>query len=446
MNEFRHIRSAAVIAGLLASLASATTAPVSLSTTFVGTGVTALSTPTNYEAFVGASRTTTGAIVAAGNFGTSVGSDLVVARFTSDGRLDTSFGLGGVAMHDAGARDDSLRAMTALADGRIVAVGQSGGRALVAMFRSDGRLDTGFGSGGYFRIAVVGAARTGLSSVSLKADGGILASGSVLLADGEHVLLLSLDARGALDARFDQDGVRVVRETLGADSRSQLLADGRIVVAARAPGAVLVMRFDAAGGLDPSFGNGGVASAPRLNATPIVALALVPEGYVVAERADARLTLFDVAGQPRAAQALAAGGALAGLARGADGRFVLAFAAAAAQGSTAQLSTVTLQTMSPSTTRPRTAAEVNAARAACQRITARSAKTACLAAATLPITVSGTPIAPTFAVSAKVALPVAGAEVLALQLAANGAVLIAGYAIDGGDTDFLLNVAQLAAP
>ena len=59
--------------------------------------------------------------------------------------------------------------------------------------------------------------------------------------------------------------------------------------------------------------------------------------------------------------------------------------------------------------------------------------------------VPGLPIAPIFALGIKIALPTRGAEVLGLQLGATGALVIAGYAVVGGDTDFLLNAAQLVA-
>jgi uncharacterized delta-60 repeat protein len=430
---YHFVRATTVAAALLAWCAIAAT-----------DGAAALSTAANYEAFVGAMRTASGAIVAAGNIGTSQGSDLVVARFTRDGRPDPSFGVGGIAMHDAGARDDSLRAMLALADGRIVAVGQSGGRALVAMFRADGSLDPGFGIGGLVRSGVIGAARSGLSSVSLRPDGGLIATGSALLGDGEHVLVVALDARGTLDARFDLDGLRVVRELNGADSRSLILADGRIVVAARAPGAVMLMRFDASGALDPSFGIGGIASAPGSGATPIVALAAIPEGYVVAERAAARVTLFDSNGTPRLTQELATGSALMALARATDGRIALALGSPTAASGPVQVGAATLRTVGPSITRPRTQAEILAARRACTRL--KVGRAACLAATRQRITVPGAPIPPNFAVGSSRSLPVTGAEVLALQPGANGALLVAGFRFVGADTDYLLAQAQLSNP
>lgn len=415
-------------------------APTDLSSSSV-----ALSTPTGYEAFVGAVRGTDGKVVAVGNYGTGLGSDLVLARFAADGRPDAAFGVGGIAFHDAGGRDDAVRAMTTLPDGRIVAVGQSGGRALIAAFRADGSLDPGFATGGWFRGSVVGAARVVLNAVSVKPDGGIVASGSALMSDGEHVVLFVLDANGALDRRFDLDGIRVVREALGTDARSALLADGRIVVAARAAGQLQVMRFLADGRLDLAFGGTGLVALPTSDGSPLAGLALAPEGYVVAERYGARLTLVDAAGALRTRKSLSTTAAATALARAADGRFAVTLATVASGGTLVEIGAATLQTVGPSTTRPATAAEVTARRNACNRIAAFAARRSCLATINAPVVVPGRPITPTFALAAKAALPVRGAEVLALTAAttASAEALLAGFVIDGADTDFFLNLSVL---
>lgn len=444
MSKLISIRRATILASILAGVAAAATTPLAVNTAFATTGVTALSTPVNYEAFVGAMAQADGKVVAAGNFGTSQGSDLVLARFRADGTLDAGFGLGGIALHDAGSISDSLRAMALLPDGRIVVVGQSGGRALIARFGADGGADASFGTGGFFKTGVVGAANARLATLSVLPDGALLGVGSVMLADGEHVLMVKVDPNGALDRSFDQDGVRVVREALGSDPRSQRLADGRIVVAARAPGWLRVMRFAADGSLDPSFGSGGIASFPTTAVTPTTALATLPEGYLVAERADARLTLVDSNGTLRSAQALAPGAELAALVRSPDGRVVLALDTLAQGGRVAQLGIATLQTSTPSTTRPATTRERNAARSLCLTVLAGARRNACLAAAARPIVVPGTPITPVFTVGATLGLKY-GAEVLALRLESSGTLLTAGYVIAGGDTDFHLSVATLAA-
>lgn len=434
-----------VCAAMFLETASAAPAPLVASGAFSGRGVAALSTPLNYEAFVGAVRLSSGAVVAAGNFGTGQGSDLVIARFNADGRLDPSFGLGGAAFADAGAPDDSIRTMKVLADGRIAVAGRSGGRAMVAMFRGDGSLDPTFAVGGILRTSLIGAAIAGLSDLVVLPDGRLLASGTALMSDGEHVLLVRITPTGALDRSFDDDGVRIVREALGADPRSRPLPDGRIVVAARAPGALQVMRLDPDGRLDLAFGGTGIVSWPTSQATPIAALELVGDGYLVAERADGRLSLVGPDGALRATQSVLPGAQLTALVRHADGRVVASSDAVVSTGRRSTMDVLRLQTTMPATTRAPSAAEIKLARQRCAALRVGAARNACLASAARPVSVPGAPITPTWTLQKGLVLAGGDINVLAIELADNGQLIAAGYAVVGNQTDYLLSVAQLAA-
>jgi uncharacterized delta-60 repeat protein/uncharacterized repeat protein (TIGR01451 family) len=93
-----------------------------------------------------------GRIVAAG-LGSSAADqppDLVVARFASDGTLDTSFNGTGVVSTDFGGYDSAVAVRTA-ASGKILAAGwtlNGGGDFVLARYNVDGSLDSTFGSGG----------------------------------------------------------------------------------------------------------------------------------------------------------------------------------------------------------------------------------------------------------------------------------------------------------
>lgn len=445
MSKSLGICSALVCASLLASETLAGPAPLAASTSFRSTGVAALSTPLNYEAFVGAVRSASGAVIAAGNFGTSRGSDLVIARFRADGTLDPGFGLGGAAFLDVGSTDDSLRVMTQLADGRVAVAGRSGGRALIAVVRANGTLDPAFAAGGVLRTSVIGAASAGLADLVAMPDGRLLAVGSVRMSDGEHVMVMSVTAQGELDRRFDNDGVRVVRESLGADPRIRLLPDGRILVAARAPESMQLVRFHPDGQLDASFGGSGIVSLPASPATPTTALELLADSYLVAERADGRLSLIGPDGSLRASQRLAPGAQLMALARHADGRVVASLSTVGSAGRKTTFDVLRLQTSMPATTRAPTAAEVKLARERCAALRAGAQRNACLAAATRPVSVPGAPITPTWVLQQGLAFTGTDLNVLALAIAAGGQVLTTGYAVNKDQTDYLLSVAQLAA-
>ena len=82
--------------------------------------------------------------------------DVAMARYNSDGSLDTSFDGDGMVVSDLGADDEAIRALTMDGDGNIVAAGNGGGDYLVARFSSSGQLDASFGNGGKVFVDFVG--------------------------------------------------------------------------------------------------------------------------------------------------------------------------------------------------------------------------------------------------------------------------------------------------
>jgi uncharacterized delta-60 repeat protein len=202
---------------------------------------------------------------------------LVLARFTSSGSFDRSFGSGGVVRGPAipGSRDtNSLgRAVTVQPDGRLVVVGSAtdptGAYAdglIVERYNSNGSLDASFGSGGVV-TALTGQSFGDGYAVALQPDGKIVAAGSATAAGSggiaPRVAVLRLNADGSLDASFGAGGIDVL--DLGAYSYARAIAlqpGGQIVIAgSRGPGAqsatALIARLTASGALDRSFAGTG---------------------------------------------------------------------------------------------------------------------------------------------------------------------------------------------
>jgi uncharacterized delta-60 repeat protein len=126
---------------------------------------------------------TDGKIVAAGTTVASNGLDqfFAITRYNSDGTLDNSFGRRGLATVDFGSFDQSARSVLLQTDGKIVAVGyadteSSDSDFLVARLNSNGRLDTTFGIGGTVRTSF-GDLNGGANSSVLQPDGKIVAAG-----------------------------------------------------------------------------------------------------------------------------------------------------------------------------------------------------------------------------------------------------------------------------
>jgi uncharacterized delta-60 repeat protein len=92
-----------------------------------------------------------GKIVVAGYTFVGPGADFVLLRYNSDGSLDSSFGSGGKVVTDLGSDRDEADSLVIQADGKIVVAGSTGSGSgsdfAVARYNSDGSLDTSFGAG-----------------------------------------------------------------------------------------------------------------------------------------------------------------------------------------------------------------------------------------------------------------------------------------------------------
>ncbi|MFI1917365.1 delta-60 repeat domain-containing protein [Nocardia sp. NPDC020380] len=141
------------ISGCSSSQASST-APGRLDSSFGsgGKAVTDLGSPAGVANAIAVQSD--GKLVLAGSTrDANQGDDFAVVRYTPDGQLDSAFGTGGKVTTDFGGKDDSAVATVLQEDGKIVVAGTSHGTSTgdniaVARYNPDGKLDSGFGSGG----------------------------------------------------------------------------------------------------------------------------------------------------------------------------------------------------------------------------------------------------------------------------------------------------------
>ncbi len=226
--------------------------------------------------------------------------DFILARFTPEGAPDIAFGVGGAVTTDFGGESwDDARALALQPDGSVVLGGStnagSGPGVLfgadqlgLARYTPQGMLDRTFGDGGMVTVdggSMVEAVR----ALALKPDGAIVAAGFV---NGEHrgdLLLARFTHYGGLDFTFGSGGLTIT--DLGSGSErlegvaiqpdGWIVAAGQVAVDRHADFAVV--RYDPGGRLDPSFGRDGLATfdfGGREDRTH--GLALQPDGGIVA--------------------------------------------------------------------------------------------------------------------------------------------------------------------
>jgi uncharacterized delta-60 repeat protein len=235
-----------------------------------------------------------GKIVVAGTRFTSSG-DFAVARYNTDGSLDTSFGTGGLVFTDLnGGSADLARAMALQADGKIVLAGDTSATVVpadqdfaVVRYNTDGSLDTTFGTGGIVMTDFGAQFFEGAFSVAIDSAGRIVAAGgSFNFTTARDFAVARYNPDGSLDTTFDGDGrvitpLSLTNVDIAADVAIQ--PDNRIVVVGFANGKMALVRYDTDGSLDTTFGGTGVV-APSFGGISDEASAVIvqPDGKVLA--------------------------------------------------------------------------------------------------------------------------------------------------------------------
>src|SRR5262249_35037563 len=125
------------------------------------------------DVFNGVAVQADGKVIAVG----TDGSDFVVARYNTDGSLDTSFDADGVRTLDVGGAADKATAVAVQSDGKIVVVGSDGADAVVARLDADGSTDTSFSADGRQTIDLGGTADTA-NAVAIQPNGRIVIAGT----------------------------------------------------------------------------------------------------------------------------------------------------------------------------------------------------------------------------------------------------------------------------
>src|SRR6266498_154117 len=164
--------------------------------------------------------------------------DFAAARYLSNGTIDTTFGVAGKVRTDFGDQNfDRARSAALQPDGRIVAAGfaisHGGGvqNFAVARYTSNGALDTTFSRDGRNQIDF-GNCCQGATKVLLQSDGKIITvGGSNGESSDDDFLLARLNPRGSLDNTFGIGGkVRTSFGDLnGGANGAALQSDGKIV-------------------------------------------------------------------------------------------------------------------------------------------------------------------------------------------------------------------------
>ena len=205
-----------------------------------------------------------------------------VVEYNPDGSLNTAFGSGGIVPQlFAGSsggllQGAALEPMGTTGDSKILLAGSDYGQYGMALMRlnANGTLDTTFGNNGQV-VTPIPESSSNLSGEHAQGVA-VTSSGQIVVAGADNststVLLARYNANGTLDTTFGKGGIVTTAfppSALGFGLAMTLQPDGKIVVVGSDQNAGLVLRYNANGSLDTTFGNGGiVTTALNVGASP----------------------------------------------------------------------------------------------------------------------------------------------------------------------------------
>jgi uncharacterized delta-60 repeat protein len=230
-----------------------------------------------------------GKVVAAGLATVSGTEDFALARYNPDGSLDTTFSGDGKVTTDFGEFEQGL-AVAIQGDGKIVTAGTAAVSGnfdfALARYNTDGSLDTTFSGDG--KVTTDFGDFDQGQAVAVQGDGKIVAAGGAIVSGNFDFALAQYKADGSLDATFDGDG-KVTTDFAGDSDGADAVAiqgDGRIVTAGRTDVSgtndFALARYDADGSLDATFSGDGKVTADFGDFDEGLAVAIQANGRIVA--------------------------------------------------------------------------------------------------------------------------------------------------------------------
>ncbi len=231
-----------------------------------------------------------GMIVVAGQAKTGTGHDFALARFDGSGQLDVSFGSGGTVTSDFGGVDQEGNSVRQQADGKLVVAGYTGNAPnedfAVVRYLPNGTLDTNFGAAGMAKTAIGTGTDLGFA-VAIQSDQRIVVAGTSVVGGRTQFTVVRYQASGVLDGTFGDGGI--VTTAIGTNDECTAITiqrDGRIILAGTTSDGAhtdfVVVRYNVDGSLDTSFGPLGVVRVPIVALDDgAYAVALQPDGNIV---------------------------------------------------------------------------------------------------------------------------------------------------------------------
>jgi uncharacterized delta-60 repeat protein len=225
--------------------------------------------------------------------------DIVLARYNSDGSIDTSFGSAGQVVTNIGFQDGAS-SIALQSTGKIVVAGYTLNAAgsetdfTLVRYNSDGSIDTSFGTNGVVTTDIV--VNDTATSMTMQSDGKIVVAGfgddhGSESGSQTDFVLVRYNSDGTIDTGFGKDG-KVITDIFGNDDKAcstRVLSSGTIIVVGSTVTEtgtdIALVCYKSDGTLDTSFGGDGIVttdiSADGLGAEYANSVAVQSTGKIV---------------------------------------------------------------------------------------------------------------------------------------------------------------------
>ena len=219
-----------------------------------------------------------GKILVAGRGGENIyNSGYCIVRFNQNGTLDSSFGTNGMVITLYGG---SIQSIIVLPDGKILAAGFLG-NVMMAKYLPNGTLDSSFGTNGLLQPHFNEIRYSFCYSIKLQPDGKIVMAGNI---DGLYALTARFLANGTFDSGFAGKGYSVLQQVYIAFDVA-LQPDGKIIIGGQGldENSFMLARYSSDGTLDGSFGSEGIVLNDISSMSEFISsIALLPDGKILA--------------------------------------------------------------------------------------------------------------------------------------------------------------------
>jgi len=236
---------------------------------------------------------------------------VIVARYLSNGSPDSSFGNNGAAVVDGGSTYDECVSLLLMPDGKIMAVGDAG-YLLLARFTAQGGIDSSYGVNGKVITNIGNNAGDLCVRAGLQSDGKPIV---LCRIDGEYpYTMVRFTIKGVVDSSFGINGITGTKSYMNSSLFGNTMLvqpDDKVILAGYSSNSrgiqnAFMSRYLKNGKRDPDFGTSGLVFLNDKSRKYFYALAQQNDGKIIAAgcqadkygNEDALISRYTLSGMP----------------------------------------------------------------------------------------------------------------------------------------------------